>query len=62
MIRSKMLTMLLRLLIIFKHSMSNLVSQFEKIGILKEVTGKRLGRRFMYEELLAILSEGTKPV
>lgn len=44
------------------QSASNLVNQFEKIGILKEVTGKRRGRRFAYAEYLAILSEGTKPV
>lgn len=46
----------------FSHqSASNLINQFEKIGILREVTGKRRGRRFVYAEYLAILSEGTTP-
>lgn len=40
---------------------SNLIDQFEKIGILKEVTGKKRGRRFVYVQYLAVLSEGTVP-
>ncbi|MFA6527393.1 MAG: Fic family protein [Candidatus Babeliales bacterium] len=38
---------------------SGLINQFEAIGILKEVTGKKRGRRFVYVHYLAILSEGT---
>ncbi len=38
-----------------------LISQFVKIGILKELTGKKRGRRFSYWEYLDLLSEGTKP-
>jgi len=44
------------------QSASNLVTTFEKVGILKEITGKKRGRRFAYTEYLAILSEGTKPL
>lgn len=44
------------------QSASNLVDQFEKIGILKEVTGKKRGRRFVYAAYLEILSEGTMPL
>ena len=44
------------------QSASNLISQFEKIGILKETTGKRRGRRYIYSAYLAILEEGTKPI
>ena len=36
-----------------------LVHQFEEIGILKEITGKRRDRRFTYWEYLDCLSEGT---
>lgn len=42
------------------QSASNLIGQFEKIGILKEVTGKKRGRRFVYASYLEILSEGTR--
>ncbi|KKP25764.1 MAG: hypothetical protein UR14_C0004G0016 [candidate division TM6 bacterium GW2011_GWE2_31_21] len=44
------------------QSASNLVSQFEKLGILKEVTGKKRGRQFIYTKYVALLSEGTKPI
>jgi Fic family protein len=44
------------------QSASNLVSQFEKIGILMEVTGRKRGRQFVYAEYLTILREGTKPI
>ncbi len=40
---------------------SNLINQFEKIGILKEITGKKRGRRFVYARYLTILGEGTRP-
>lgn len=39
---------------------SNLVSQLEAAGILKEITGRKRDRRFIYAEYLNILSEGTK--
>lgn len=40
---------------------SNLVAQFEKAEILKEITGKKRDKRFIYAEYLNILEEGTKP-
>jgi Fic family protein len=36
-----------------------LVNQFTELGILKEVTGKKRGKRYSYWEYLAYLSEGT---
>ncbi len=44
------------------QSASNLIKQFVKIGILKELTGKQRGRQFGYVAYLALLSEGTKPL
>ena len=39
-----------------------LIHQFEKIGILKETTGKKRGKRFSYWEYLDCLSEGTSNI
>jgi Fic family protein len=39
----------------------SLVTQFEQLGILKEITGKKRGRRYSYWEYLNYLSEGTQP-
>jgi len=39
---------------------SVLVSQLEKAGILKEITGRKRDKRYVYSEYLNILSEGTK--
>jgi Fic family protein len=44
------------------QSASKLVNSFEKIGILKEITGKKRDRKFAYADYLEILSEGTKPL
>ncbi len=41
---------------------SNLIGQFESVGIVKEVTGKKREKRYLYSKYLAILSEGTKPL
>jgi Fic family protein len=38
------------------------LAELERIGVLKEVTGKRRGRVFGYGSYLAILSEGTEPL
>ncbi len=40
---------------------STLVSQLEKAGILKEITGRKRDKRYVYADYLNILSEGTKP-
>jgi len=39
---------------------STLVSQFEKAGILEEVTGRKRDKRYVYAEYVNILSEGTQ--
>lgn len=39
---------------------SNLVSQMESIGILKEVTGRKRDKKYIYADYMVILSEGTK--
>ena len=39
---------------------STLVSQLEKAGILKETTGRKRDKRFVYSDYLNILAEGTK--
>ncbi|MEN8261938.1 MAG: Fic family protein [Nitrospirota bacterium] len=39
---------------------STLVAQLEKAGILKEITGRKRDKRYVYAEYLNILSEGTK--
>lgn len=39
---------------------STLVSQLEKAGILKETTGRKRDKRFVYSDYLNILDEGTK--
>ncbi len=41
---------------------SNLVSQFEDSGILKEITGKKRAKRYAYTEYLSILAKGTKSI
>jgi len=37
------------------------LKHLQKLGILKEVTGKKRGQIFVYEDYLNILSEGTEP-
>jgi Fic family protein len=39
---------------------STIVSQLEKAGILRETTGKKRDKRFVYKDYLDILTEGTK--
>ncbi|MCF7799841.1 Fic family protein [Candidatus Babeliales bacterium] len=39
---------------------SDIIEQFERIGILKEITGKKRNRKFVYAEYLNILSQGTQ--
>ena len=38
------------------------LAQFERLGIVNEVTGRRRGRVFSYARYIAILSEGTTPL
>ncbi|MEW6419145.1 MAG: hypothetical protein AB1480_13675 [Nitrospirota bacterium] len=39
---------------------STLVSQFEKLNILREITGRKRDKRYIYNKYVNILSEGTK--
>lgn len=41
---------------------SHLIHQFVEIGILKEITGKKRAKRFIYANYMAILSEGASPL
>ena len=40
---------------------ATLVSQLEGAGILREVTGRKRDKRYIYKQYLSILEEGTKP-
>ncbi len=42
------------------QSASTLVAQLEAAGILREITGRKRDKRYVYENYLAILAEGTK--
>ncbi len=44
----------------FFQSASTLVAQLEGAGILKEITGRKRDKRYVYDDYLAILAEGTK--
>lgn len=41
---------------------SNLIKQCVELGILKETTGQKRAKRFIYAEYMNILSEGTRPL
>lgn len=41
---------------------AQLIHQFEEIGILREITGKKRAKRFIYSQYMEILSEGTSPL
>lgn len=44
------------------QSAANLISTFEELGILKEISGKKRDKIFSFHKYLEILSEGTKPL
>jgi Fic family protein len=41
---------------------AHLIQQFVKIGILKEVTGKKRAKKYIYTKYVNILSEGASPL
>ena len=41
---------------------SKAIEQMVKLGIVREITGKRRGRLFAYDKYLAILNEGNEPL
>jgi hypothetical protein len=38
------------------------IQRLENAGILREATGRRRGKLYVYDEYLTILSEGTEPL
>ena len=38
------------------------IRDMERLGIVREITGKQRGRRFVYDTYLAILNRGTEPL
>lgn len=43
-------------------TVSNAVQHLEKLGIVRETTGRQRGRRFAYSDYMKILNEGTEPL
>jgi Fic family protein len=43
-------------------TVSNSVEHLERLGILKEITGRQRSRLFVYDGYLSILAEGTEPL
>ncbi|MCK4756000.1 hypothetical protein KAS56_03605 [candidate division WOR-3 bacterium] len=43
-----------------KDTGSQLVNKFEKIGILKELTGKQRYKKYLFTDYVNIIAEGTK--
>jgi Fic family protein len=43
-------------------AVSSAVALLEELGIVRELTGKRRNRLFVYDEYLSLLSEGTEPL
>ncbi|MGQ0642157.1 MAG: Fic family protein, partial [Gemmatimonadaceae bacterium] len=43
-------------------SVKNALDGLENAGVVREITGKRRGRIYSYQEYLAILAEGTAPI
>lgn len=44
------------------QAVSQTIQRLEKIGIVKETTGRKRGRLYVYTDYLSILSEGTEPL
>jgi cell filamentation protein, protein adenylyltransferase len=38
------------------------IDRLERAGILREATGRRRGKLYLYSEYLTILNEGTEPI
>ncbi len=45
-----------------KVTVGTAVKQLEKLGVLKEITGKERFRLYVYQRYISILDEGTKPI
>ena len=44
---------------ISKESINRLIRKFERVGILKEITGKKRYRRYLFADYVEIISRGT---
>jgi len=44
-----------------KPSVYAAIERLERAGILREATGRRRGKLYVYDKYLAILGEGTEP-
>lgn len=51
-----------RVLASTKPTVGAAIKQLEKLGIVREITGKGRNRLFIYDRYMDILSEGTKPI
>jgi len=49
------------LLGISHQAASELVKRFDKLGILREITGKKRYKKYIFQDYLNIIEEGTKP-
>ncbi len=45
-----------------RTSIGNCIAQLEALGVLRELTGNRRNRLFVYDQYVALLSEGTEPI
>jgi len=49
-------------LAINRTTISNCLTRLEKLGIVREITGQRRNRLFVYDRYVQILSQGTEPI
>ena len=50
-----------RVLPLSEPTISSAVSKLERLGIVREITGRMRGRVYVYDQYLALLNEGTEP-
>ena len=51
-----------RVLEINRTTISNCIRRLQELGIVREITGQRRNRLFVYDRYVQILSEGTEPL
>lgn len=45
-----------------RTTIGNCIARLEALGVLRELTGNRRNRLFVYDQYVAVLSEGTEPI
>lgn len=45
-----------------RQTISNCIRRLQELGIVREITGQKRNRLFVYERYIQILSEGTEPL